>query len=512
MSDTPGVIAQLGSDRRSPIHAGRAVVIGGGMAGLLAARVLASHFEQVTLIERDALPDSVHARKGVPQGRMLHVMLPRGQEIIERLFPGYSHELEATGAVSLRLPADALLLSPAGWLDRRASGWPLLSASRPLFERALRRRLRTLPGVTILDRHDVPSLLTSRDGRQVTGVTLRPLDDAAGTTHQLGADLVVDACGRGSRAPAWLSEAGYTAPTATHVNPNAAHACRIYRIPDGFSADWQMVMLTSQPPSIPRTGYLFPIEDGQWMVSLVGAAGQHPPTDEDGFAAFARSLRHPVIADALAAAEPVTPIRSYRGTANRLWRYERMPHWPERFVVLGDAVCAFNPIYGQGMSTAAVAAETLDACLREQRRRPAAELDGLARRCQRRLARVNADPWMLSTWEDLRYPTTTGRPVSATIRLVHRYLDRVLAAATHDPATADSFVQVVGMLAPSTSLFAPRVLAAAACARPHGDATPPPRDWNPGSDGRENNDNARQRPRRARSRCRSIESHDTTSR
>ncbi|HSL09431.1 MAG TPA: FAD-dependent monooxygenase [Pseudonocardiaceae bacterium] len=465
MSDTPDVIAPCGSDRRSPTHAGHAVVVGGGMTGLLAARVLASHFGQVTLIERDALPEGVQARKGVPQSRMLHVMQPRGQGIIERLFPGCGHELEAAGAVSLRVPADALILSPAGWLDRRASGWPLLSASRPLLERALRRRLRELPGVTILDRHDVTSLLTSRDGRHVTGVTLRPLDGAGGPAYQLGADLVVDTGGRGSRAATWLSEAGYATPTKTHVDPNAAHACRTYRIPDGFSADWRMVMLTSQPPSIPRTGYLFPIEDGQWMVTLVGAAGQHPPTDEDGFAAFARSLRHPVIADALAAAEPVTPIHRYRGTANRLWHYERMRRWPERFVILGDAVCAFNPVYGQGMSTAAVAAETLDACLREQRRRPAAELDGLARRFQRRLARANADSWMLSTWEDLRYPTTTGMPVSAAIRLVHRYLDQVVVAATQDPATTDSLLQVMGMLARSTSLFAPRVLAAAARAR-----------------------------------------------
>ena len=169
-------------------------------------------------------------------------------------------------------------------------------------------------------------------------------------------------------------------------------------------------MLTSKPPSMPRTGFLFPIEDGQWMVALMGAAGQHPPTDEAGFAAFTRRLRHPVIADVLAAAEPVTPIRGYRGTSNRQWHFERMPRWPERFVVLGDAVCAFNPIYGQGMSTAAVAAETLDACLREHRHRWsfADQHRGWASRFQRRLARRNADPWMLSTGEDMRYPTTTG--------------------------------------------------------------------------------------------------------
>ncbi|MGH3784410.1 MAG: NAD(P)/FAD-dependent oxidoreductase [Pseudonocardiaceae bacterium] len=463
MSRTRDAIAPLGADRASGSYTGHAVVVGGSMAGLLSARVLADHFEQVTLVERDALPDSAQARKGVPQGRQLHVLLPRGQGIVERLFPGYGQELKTAGAVSVRVPADALILTPAGWLDRRATGWSLQSASRPLFEWALLRRLREVPGVTILDRHDVTSLRTSRDGSQVIGTAVCSLDDAVSGHQQLDADLVVDASGRGSRAPVWLSDGGYGTPTKTHVDPNVAYASRIYRIPDGFSADWQLVMLASQPPSIPRIGYLFPIEDGQWMVALIGAAGQHPPTDEDGFAAFIRSLRHPVIADAVAAAEPMTPIRGHRGTANRLWHYERMRRWPERFVVLGDAVCAFNPIYGQGMSTAALATDTLDTCLREQRRRRRADdLDGLARRFQSRLARRNADPWMLSTGEDLRYPTTTGARVTAVMRLQHRYLDRVVAAATQDPAIAETYTQVVGLLARPTSLFAPRVLAAAA--------------------------------------------------
>ena len=476
MSHTPDGSAPVGIHSSVPntgsTGLGHAVVIGGSMAGLLAARVLADHFEQVTLVERDALPDSVQARKGVPQGRMLHALMARGQEIVERLFPGYGDELKASGAVAAHMPTDAVILTPVGWLEPRATGWPLLSASQPLFEWAVRRRLRELPGVTILDRHDVTSLLTSRDGRQVTGVTLRSLDDPAGTHQQLAAELVVDASGRGSRTPTWLAEGGYGTPTKTQVDPNIAYASRIYRIPDGFSADWQLVMLASRPPSMPRTGYLFPIEDGQWMVALMGAAGQHPPTDEDGFAAFTRSLRHPIIADALAAAEPVTAIRGYRGTANRQWHYERMRRWPQRFVVLGDAVCAFNPIYGQGMSAAALAAETLDACLREQRhRRPADGLDGLAQRFQRRLSRCNADPWLLSTGEDLRFPTTTGVRVTAAMRLQHRYLDRVGMAAIRDPGVADSFVRVVGMLARPTSLFSPRIVAAAARARPNGDAT-----------------------------------------
>lgn len=467
------IVASSGVHQRSPNLVGHAVVVGGGMAGLVTARVLTHHFARVTLIERDALPDSAQHRKGVPQGRMLHVLLPRGREIVERLFPGYSRDLEAAGAVPLQVPADGLLLGPAGWLDRRARGWPLLSASRPLFEGIVRRRLQDVPSVTILDRHDVTSLLTSPEGRGVIGVKLRPLENA-GTIMQLEADLVVDASGRGSRAPQWLAEAGYPTPTATHVDPNVAYACRVYRIPEGFRADWKLVMLTSAPPSRPCAGYLFPIEDHQWMVGLIGAAGEHPPTDEDGFAAFARGLRHPVIAEALAAAEPLTPIRSYRGTANRVWHYERLRRWPERFIVLGDAVCALNPLYAQGMSTAALAAQTLDACLRDHRRRhPVGDLDGLAQRCQRRLAQANADPWLLSTREDLRYPTTTGMLVSPMIRLIHRHLDRVVAAATHDPTIAERFLQVAGLMTRSTSLFTPRVLLTTARTRPPDPSTLP---------------------------------------
>lgn len=456
--------------------AGHAVVIGGSMAGLLAARVLAGHVERVTVVERDALPDAAEQRKGVPQGRQLHALLPRGRNILDRLFPSFSLELEAAGAVPIRVPADVPILSPAGWLDRRAPGWGALSASRPLFEATARRRLRRLPGVTVLERREVIGLHASDGGRAVNGVTVRRLD--SGETTLLEADLVVDASGRGSRAVAWLGELGYPAPERTEVDPDIAYATRVVRIPDGHSADWKGVMLTSQPPTMPRTGYLFPIEEGQWMVAAMGAGGQHPPTDDEGYTAFLRSLRHPVIADAVAHAQPVTPIRSHRGTANRLWHFERMSRWPDRFLVVGDAVCAFNPVYGQGMSAAAVAAETLDACLRDHRRRhPGDRFDGMAARFQRRLARRNADPWMLSTGEDVRFPTTRGTPVRASTRAMHRYLDRVVIASTRDPRVADVYVHVLGMLTRPSAVYRPHVLAAALRARPDG------RQWTPPSSG-----------------------------
>jgi len=438
-----------------------AVVIGASMTGLLAARVLAGHVDRVTVLDRDRLPDGAEPRRGVPQGRQVHVLLARGRAVLDRLFPGFSQDLEAAGAVPVRLPGDVLMLSKAGWVDRRAPGWTMLSASRPLIEATLRHRLLQLPGVAVLDGSEVTALSASDDGRVVHGVSVRGVDggDDARSVH---ADLVVDASGRGSRTPHWLADLGYPQPERTQVDSQMAYASRLYRIPAGFAADWRAVMLMARPPGNPRTGYLAPIEGGRWMVTMMGAAGQHPPTDEAGFTSFMRELSSPLIADTLSDAEPLTQIRGHRGTANRLAHYERMPRWPERFVVLGDAVCAFNPVYGQGITTAAIAAEALDDCLRAQRRRrPAGDLGGLARRFQRELSRRNRDPWMLSTGEDLRYPTTTGMTAGRVLRAQHRYFDRVEVATTRDPAVTEAYARVFGMLERPTTLFRPRVVAAA---------------------------------------------------
>ena len=455
--------------------AGRAVVVGGSMAGLLAARVLADHCEQVVVVDRDRLPDGPEHRKGVPQDWQPHLVLGRGRLIIERLFPGYGDELRAAGAVPMRLPADILMLTRAGWVDRRAPGWEALSASRPLLEATVRRRLRQLPRVTVLDGHDVLALKASPGGRSVTGVAARPVGGQAPAV-ELDADLVVDASGRGSRTVAWLADLGLPAPARQQIDSNTTYSSRLFRIPDGFSADWTAVLLTTRPPSMRRSGSLFAIEGGRWLVTLTGVGGERAPADEEGWRAYARSLRHPVLADAIGDAEPVSPIRVHHGTSNRRWHFERMRRRPERFVVLGDAACVFNPIHGQGITVAALAAETLGACLRSS---GPAGLDGLAGRFQRRLARVTAAPWMQSTGEDLRFPTTTGTRPNAVLRTQYRYLDRLGIALTQDPHVADVCIRVYGMLERPAALFGPRLLVAAARARASEvPATPPslPRD------------------------------------
>lgn len=435
---------------------GHAVVIGGSMAGLAAAAALARHFDQVTVIERDRLPSGPALRKGVPQGRHIHVLLTAGQRALERLFPDYRADLIAAGAVTIRLPKDILWLGSVGWNPRGPGAHQLLSCSRGLMDWTARCHLPAMGNVEFLDGAKVTDLLVDRTGSTVIGVRadIRGLGDRV-VTKEVRADLIIDASGRGTRSPQWLESLGYGRPAETRIDARLGYASRCYAIPDGLTADWRGIKLQPLPPAMLRSGSLIPIEGQRWLVSLHGAGGDYPPTDEAGFREFARSLRSPVLYEAIKAAQPLSPIYGSRATVNRWWHYHAMPRWPERFVVLGDAAYAFNPIYGQGMSVAGLMGAALDDCLREWRR--GEDLTGFARRFQRRVARAGADAWLVSTREDLQHSTATGVRMSAKSRAMHRYMNRVAAVATVAPQVNRAFVAVLNLQAPAASLLWPSV-------------------------------------------------------
>jgi len=435
-----------------------AVVIGGSMAGLLSARVLADHFDRVTVVDRDRLPDGPAFRKGVPQSRHLHVLLERGLDIAGRLFPGILDELVAAGAVSLEWPTDAIFLSPRGWAKRFSPGIEFVSSSRELLEWTVRRRVAARANVRFLEGQEVTGLVTSADRRAVKGVRLRgrlPGDGEAEAVEELRAELVVDASGRHSKVPEWLEAMGYDPPQEQRVNAFLGYASRDYAIPRNFGDDWKAIMLQAKPPQAVRTGYLFQIAPDRWRLSVMGAGRDYPPTDEDGFLAFVRGLRSPIIYEAIAAAEPVTPVFGYRATDNQRRFYERLRRLPERLLVTGDAVAAFNPIYGQGMTAAAQAALALDRLLRE---RPGGDLIALGPRFHNAVAKANAGAWLIATGEDLRYPTTEGGRRDLPTRLTHRYLDRVFRAATDGRRVHFAFLNVIQLVDPPNALFKPAVL------------------------------------------------------
>jgi 2-polyprenyl-6-methoxyphenol hydroxylase-like FAD-dependent oxidoreductase len=424
-----------------------AVVIGAGIAGLMAAGVLAARFDRVTLVDRDRLPAEPGFRAGVPQSRHLHGLLRGGLDVMERLHPGLETELVAAGAVRLS-GADFLRLSAAGW-SKRFDSPALVAASRELIEWTVRRRVLGCANVYVLDGHEAIGLIASNDGTQVVGVELRGRRTFAITP--LYADLVIDASGRNSKAPDWLEALGYGRPRETVINSFLGYASCVLAIPERFAADWKIVMIGDKPPAMPRAGILAPIEGNRWMVTLGGYARDYPPVDREGFLEFARSLRSDLIYRAIRDAEPLSRISGFRATTNRRRHFEEMPRWPERFIVVGDGACAFNPIYGQGMSVAAKTAASLQPALQD------CDRVGFARRMQRSAANAATAAWIIATGADVRYPTTEGRHPGAVDRVIQGYLDRVIEASMQDAVVNDAFRRVVNLIDAPAALFRPAV-------------------------------------------------------
>lgn len=444
---------------RPPARLGHAVVVGASMAGLLAGRVLADHCDRVTIVEKDRLPDTPQPRKGVPQTRHIHVLLVRGRGILEQLFPGLNGELADLGVEAIDAGQDFAWLTPAGWSLRFHADLGVLACSRDLLDAVIRRRLRAFDRVTLRDGTEVTGLVPGRNGTAVAGVTIcrRTHEDDGGTVEEapLEADLVVDAGGRGSRTPEWLAGLGYPTPEETWVSAQLGYASRVYRRPAGRSFPWKCIYLQAAPPQRTRAGVVFPIEDDRWVVTLGGGGGDYPPTDEAGFRAFMESLPSPILIDAVGEAEPLSAIAGYRATQNRWRHYERLTRRPEGLLVLGDAACTFNPVYGQGMTTAALGAATLD----EYLGRHGGNVAGLARRFQQSLAKVNQAPWLLATSEDFRYATTEGATPTRATRWMHRYLDRLVARSTTNADLRRVLLQVLHLIRPSSALLRPGVVA-----------------------------------------------------
>ena len=428
-----------------------AVVIGGSMAGLLTARALSSHFVRVTLIERDEIHDAPESRKGQPQTHHVHGLLAHGTELLERLFPGLVAELAAEGAMVADMGESMRWYCQGGYRATLRYGRQGVIMSRPLLEWRVRRRVAALPNVTLRGGRGVVGLETTPDRGRVTGVRLAAQD---GTAELLAADLVVDASGRGSPSPRWLAVLGYPAPPESQVRVNVGYATRVVErtADDPLNGKW--VMVTPEAPRERRGGLAFPIEGGRWIVSLGGWYGDHPPTDADGFLAHARSLPAPEIADILTRCTPLSDIRPYKYSASLRRHYERLERFPEGYLVLGDAVCSFNPIYGQGMTSAAMQATALDALLTA---RAATGIDGIARPFFQQVAAVIDMPWQLAVGEDFRWPEADG-PKPRAADLIHRYLDLVNRASHHDPAVSHAFLDVMNLLRPPASLFAPPIL------------------------------------------------------
>jgi 2-polyprenyl-6-methoxyphenol hydroxylase-like FAD-dependent oxidoreductase len=434
-----------------------AVVVGAGVGGLLAGRVLAEYFDRVTILERDAFPqDDSAGRKGVPQGRHLHSLATRGGEILERYFPGLDAELADAGCPALDQAWDTHTDTPAGRLPRFRSGIAMRAVSRSLLEERVRNRLEAEPGVRFLAGREVVGLVPDAIGRAVAGVCMRRRGPKE-AEETLAADLLVDASGQGSRAPRWLEELDYEAPEEEVVDARLGYATRWFRVPEDFSGDWKGLAVLPGWPDDTRGGTLRRVEGDMWTAVLIGLGGDYPPTRGDAFLEFARTLPSPAIYDAIKNAEPVSPVYGYRRTANRRRHYEQT-RLPENFLVLGDAACCLNPSYGSGMTAAALSAEALDTCLHEQRRREPDALTSLGRRFHGRQAAAVAPCWKMTTNSDRLWSAASVEELDLARHLLHHVSGTVLDLAVERKDVARTLLEVKNLLKPPATLLRPGIL------------------------------------------------------
>ncbi|MEO8972304.1 MAG: hypothetical protein ABI406_11980 [Ktedonobacteraceae bacterium] len=440
---------------RSGFGGQHAVVMGASMAGLLASRVLSEHFEQVTVIERDRLPQEVQARKGVPQGRHVHILLHRGASVMKELFPNLFPALLQDGSIPIDTVADFHWYNFGAWKARFISGITFYCQSRPLLEGHVSEQVAARSNVRFLDVCDVVKLCASDDATRITGIEVRH-HDGEQVEEKLSADLVVDASGRGSQTPHWLAALGYETVEESTIQVDVGYATRIYRRPAQSSFDRSVLAVYSTPPAEKRAGVLAPIEENRWIVTLMGWVRDYPPDDEAGFLAFARSLPQPDLYEAIQVAEPLTPIAIHKFPANRRRHYERLSRFPEGFVALGDAVCSFNPVYGQGMTAAALEVDMLNTLLYRQRER--GDISGFSRLFQKKITKIVDTFWLLAASEDFRHPETQGkRPFG--VNFLNRYARRVHELSTFDPQVTLLLYQVLQAIKPPTTLFSPQILA-----------------------------------------------------
>ncbi|MEV6400163.1 FAD-dependent monooxygenase [Streptomyces sp. NPDC051907] len=433
-----------------------AVVIGGSLAGLLAAHVLAEHADKVTIVERDRLPEGPHPRSGVPQGRHTHVLLEGGQLALDSLLPGFMAELRAAGAPRIGMPSDMVQWQTGRWFRRTEPTTHIYTGSRAQVEHLVRERVLANPVITTVASTEVVGL--AGDASRVRGVLLRPRGEGASAagdqSQELAADLVVDASGRGSRAPRWLSEIGAEPPREETIDTGLAYASRVYHNKSDHLGSQALGYYVFPNPSQVYGGGVLPLEDGRYLVILSGLRGDEPPTDEEGFTAFAARFPHAFIHDWLREAEPATPPFGFRQTSNLRRRYDRPGRRPAGFLATSDALCTFNPIYGQGMAVAAMSAVALRDALADRRRTPT------TRRVQQALFQASRQAWDISAGADKSMPGAEGNALAtrAVDRPVGWYLSRVQQRYPGDPVVGPAFRSVLTLTAPLTALFAPKVV------------------------------------------------------
>ena len=428
------------------------VVIGGGIGGMCVARVLSDHFERVTLIERDELPEGAAHRKGVPQSRHPHALLDRGRRELSALFPGFEDSMRERGGLDLDAALELAVLNPEGWGKRRHTGHLMLLGSRLLIESVVRDRIKGNPRIKLLEGTDVTGLLSAPgDASRVTGVEIRKASDSAAS--RLEADLVVDCTGRNSRATEWLTRLGYPEVEVEVVDAEAGYSTCWYQAPpaDARPASWWWKGVFLNPSAKPKReedyyfALILPIEGDRFLLTLASWGGRVLPADHESFAALCARLRSPIVAEALAISKPISSIFHRKGMQN-IWRHYEKWDGPAGFISIADAVCAFNPIYAQGMTSASVCSQILGTVLSEM---DPTDANFPAALFQRQAEFVK-QPWSMSVARDR---AALGQSSGADGAMGGEAWERIMREGGGVPVIAEALFNVINLNRPPESLM-----------------------------------------------------------
>ncbi|MGP6157399.1 MAG: FAD-dependent oxidoreductase [Vulcanimicrobiaceae bacterium] len=420
----------------------QAVVVGAGIAGLTAACALAGRFARVVVVERDALPRGAALRAGAPQGRHAHVLLAGGQRALSDLFAGIEADFIEGGAVPLQVDLDIRRERP-GYdpFPARDFGWRGYSLSRPLIEFVLRARVQQHTNVALRERCRALEAVATRDGSAVTAIHC---ENRAGQREKLSADLVVDASGRGALTLALLESIGRPAPPETVIDVDVGYATALFAIPPNRPDGWKGVITYPPAPHSSRGALLLPLEGERWMVTAIGRFGDKPPGDGDGFLAFIADLRTATVYDAIKHAQRLGDVARFAFPAGVRRHFERLQSFPRGLLPIGDAICCFNPVYGQGMSVAAQEARLLHQLLEKPESDP---LTGLAAAFFAGVQELIETPWTMAAGLDFMYPKTRGqRPPDLEKAL--GFGAGLTRLAARDPVVHELTLEVLHLLKP----------------------------------------------------------------
>lgn len=434
---------------------GTAIVIGASISGLLAAKVLSEHYDDVVLVERDRQNESISPRKGVPQGQHGHLLWSGGMDIIHRYFPDLKDELHTRGGVVYDNSKGMRWFHHGVWKARVDSGLKIHAQTRPLLEHCIRERVVALDNVRYLDGHSLHSVLHDAQANRVTGAVLND-SRAKDCPKTIDSELVIDCSGRTGSVMHSLTENGLAAPPVDTVGVDIGYATRIYQPPQEELRDWKSMVIYPKAPNSYLWGVIFPIENDNWMVTLVGVHGHYLKSDDPAdFLDFARKLDRPELHGLISRATPLTPVKRLRFSGTQRRRVENWKAAPAGLVALGDSVCSLNPLYGQGITVCAQQAAVLDQCLNDFRDKAldaSFVLDYFDR-----VSSVVDTAWLLATSSDFLYPETTGkRPVLSPI--IGWYISRLLRLSSSSPTVLLRFLEVLHFTRPLPSLLAPSVL------------------------------------------------------